>query len=226
MLGNVLLSRICCYRCAGCFTFVQARLPRVSSSTAGTAGGDPSWGFGIPWPFCTGCRTGYDFFLFLCITQNPAQRSNVKRSVKLRASQIKAQDVSWDHQETTRVRVAVLATQAGKSQVSMEMWSKCWMGQAVAGLQEQTSEATETNIVLIFGKSQAGLIWGSYSRGWCGYGSCIGQHLSLWLRAPSGSAVQDEFDETSLFDGAPGPTLAGCQALQDLLHMIKNHIDI
>jgi len=93
---------------------------------------------------------------------------------------------AWDHQETTRLRVAVLATQAGKSQVSMvlEMWFSADGG--VAGVVTHDISAKDiasifkhgwvarANVNRIFGKSQAVLIRLSYSRDVdVGYGSCI-----------------------------------------------------
>ena len=55
---------------------------------------------------------------------------------------------AWDHQETTRLRVAVLATQAGKSQVSMvlEMWFYADGG--VAGV--ETHDISAKDIASIF----------------------------------------------------------------------------
>lgn len=148
---------------------------------------------------------------------------------------------AWDHQETTRLRVAVLATQAGKSQVSMvlEMWFSADGG--VAGVVTHDISAKDiasifkhgwvarANVNRIFGKSQAVLIRLSYSRDVdVGYGSCIYSintyfyHMTslreknihspaMTTRVHSGWVWWDQ----PVWPGprAKGQTLAVCQAL-------------
>ena len=117
---------------------------RVPSSTAGAEGGDPSvgtssfyeyhrdlqWFHMIPISRLHGFARiagGYRIFMdFLVRVWRRIHPTEVCKAFS-EAAYITTQSIrhhAWDHQEMTRLRVAVLATQAGKSQVSMvlEMW--------------------------------------------------------------------------------------------------------
>ena len=146
---------------------------------------------------CTDCRRVSDFHGFPCSCRRIHPTEVCKAFSD--AAYITTQSMrhhAWDHQETTRLRVAVLATQAGKSQVSMvlEMWFYADGG--VAGVETHDISAKDIASIFkhgwvaranvnryrdqqptacwIFGKSQAVLIWLSCSRDVdVGYGSCI-----------------------------------------------------